>query len=60
MQIKFTVTEKVACQLYTALVGLVLTEQSKPMYITLVGAVTTEGILFPVVQVNKIFLPSLT
>jgi hypothetical protein len=47
---KFTVTEKVACQLYTALMGLELAFVPKNISISLVVAGTTSGIVLPVVK----------
>jgi hypothetical protein len=44
---KFTVTESVACQLNTALMGLVLAKVLKMISILLVVA-TTSGIVLPV------------
>jgi hypothetical protein len=50
---KFTVTEKVACQLYMALLGLLLAEHQKKMYIKLMVAGTRAGIVLPVVSGNS-------
>jgi hypothetical protein len=50
---KFTVTEKVACQLYMAVLGLLLVDFEKPMFILLMVAGTRAGIVLPVVSDNR-------
>ncbi len=51
-KMKFTVTEKVACQLYMAVLGLLLAEHRKTMFISLIVAGTRAGIVLPVVADN--------
>jgi hypothetical protein len=46
---KFTETEKVACQLYMALLGLLLVPIRKPTSIASVVVGTRAGIVLPVV-----------
>jgi hypothetical protein len=57
---KFTVTEKVACQLYMAVLGLLLVNVEKPMIILLMVAGTRAGIVLPVVLVNRVVTSSPT
>jgi hypothetical protein len=57
---KFTVTEKVACQLYMAVLGLLLADDEKKMCIMLMVAGTRAGIVLPVISDNRTSCPSVT
>jgi hypothetical protein len=52
-KMKFTVTEKVACQLYMAVLGLLLADVEKRMFILLMVVGTRAGIVLPVISDNR-------